>query len=86
MCRSSRLSGSARADWDAGLAEEIVLTLVAFGSVQLLQGRGDLAVVAFDRGERGVRQALGQQGRGDAEQGVADADAAIQVGQRPAGL
>ena len=58
----------------------------AFGGVLLLQGGADLAVVAFDRGEGGVGQAFGEQGGGDAEEGVADADVLVQVGQGLAGF
>ena len=47
-------------DWDAGLAEEVVLAL-ALAGVLLLQGGGDLAVVALDRGERRVGQAFREQ-------------------------
>jgi hypothetical protein len=53
-------------DRDAGLGEQVVLAL-AFSGVLLLQGRDNLAVVAFDRGERGVGQALVKQSGGDAE-------------------
>ena len=45
-------------DRDAGLAEQVVLAL-AFAGVLLLQGRGDLAVVALDRGEGRVGQTIG---------------------------
>ena len=72
-------------DRDAGRAEQVVLAL-AFGGVLLLQGGGDLPVVAFDGGEGVVGQALGEQRRRDAEQGVADADVLVQVRQRLAGL
>ena len=58
----------------------------ALGGVLLLQGGGDLAVVAFDRGERRVGEAFGEQGGGDAEQGVADADVLVEEGQRLAGF
>ena len=72
-------------DGDARGAEQVVLAF-AFGGVLLLQGGADLAVVAFDRGEGGVGQAFGEQGGGDAEEGVADADVLVQVGQRLAGF
>ena len=97
MCRSSRLSGSVRVivgralgqdrfvtgmpDW----AEQVVLAL-RVRRVLLLQGRADLAVVAFDRGEGRVGQAFGEQRGSDAEEGVADADVLVQVRQRLAGL
>ena len=56
------------------------------GGVLLLERRGDLAVVAFDRGERRVRQTVSEQRGGDAEQRVADADVLVEIGQRLAGL
>ena len=70
---------------DTRRAEQVVLAL-AFDGVLLLQGGADLAVVAFDRGEGGVGQAFGEQSGGDAEEGVADADVLVQVGQRLAGF
>ena len=83
--RGGALGQDGVGDRDAGLAEQVVLAL-AFGGVLLLQRRADLAVVAFDRGEGGVGQAFGEQGGGDAEQGVADADVLVEVGQRLAGF
>ena len=97
MCRSSRLSGSAWAISAARLARTALVTGMpdwlnrscwpcALRGVLLLQGASDLAVVAFDRGEGRVREAVGEQRGGDAEQGVADADVLVEVGQRLAGL
>ena len=56
------------------------------GGFLLLQGGADLAVVAFDGLESLVGDAFGEQVGGDAEQGVADADVLVQVGQRLAGF
>ena len=72
-------------DGDACGAEQVVLAL-AFGGVLLFQGGADLAVVAFDGLEGLVGEAFGEQGGGDAEEGVADADVLVQVGQGLAGF
>jgi hypothetical protein len=50
---------------DARLAEEVVLASTLTGAL-LLESRGYLAVVAFDRGEGRVREAFGQECGGDA--------------------
>ena len=77
MWRSSRLSGRVWVISAARLARTALVTGMpdwekrscwpcAFGGVLLLQGRADLAVVAFDGGEGLVGEAVGQQGGGDA--------------------
>ena len=58
----------------------------ALGLVALGQRGGDLLVVALDRLERLVGDALGEQRRGGAEQGVADLDVGVEERQRLAGL
>jgi hypothetical protein len=74
-------------DVDGGGVEQLALGgLLALALIAFAQRRGSWLVVAGERLERVVGNALGKQRRGGAEQGVADLDVAVQERQRLAGL
>ena len=77
----TQLAGQPDVQQGAGITEQVVLPR-EFVIILLLQGGGDLLVVALQRYKRLVRHPLCEQGRGGPDKRVADLDLGVQEGER----